>query len=92
MKKLLTGFCVLALGVGVLAGCTERSDRVGGADRDRVSPSASPDTRIDSTTRSESTTTTTPPPPPASTSSESSATTSTPGTDTGSATSSSSSK
>ena len=46
MKKLLTGFCVLALGASVLAGCTERSDRVGGTDRDRTtSPSASPSLR-----------------------------------------------
>jgi hypothetical protein len=58
MKKLLTGVCVLALGAGVLAGCTERSDRVGGTDRDRTtSPSASPGTRP-----GDSTTTTTPPP------------------------------
>ena len=52
MRKLLTGICVLALGAGVLAGCTERSDRVGGTDRDRTSPSASPSTRpSDPTTR-----------------------------------------
>ncbi len=89
MKKLLTGFCVLALGIGVLAGCTERTDRV--TERERVAPSASPDTRIDSTTRSESTTTTTTPPPaPPSASSESSATSSSSGTEPGSSTSSSS--
>ena len=46
MKRLLTGFCVLALGASVLACCTERRDRVGGTDRDRTtSPSASPSLR-----------------------------------------------
>jgi len=79
MKKLLTGFCVLALGAGVLAGCTERSDRVGGADRDRLSPSASP-----STLPSDSAPSPTPPPP--SSSSESSATMSSPSTEPGAAT------
>ena len=92
MKKLLTGFAVLALGVGVLAGCTERSDRVTERERITPSPSASPDTRTDSTTRSESTTTTTTPPPaPPAASSESSATSSSPSTAPGSSTSSSSS-
>jgi hypothetical protein len=82
MKKLLTGFCVLALGAGVLAGCTERSDRVGGADRDRTSPSASPGMLPgDSATRP------TPPPRPPSGASESPATS--PSPDAGSTTSSS---
>lgn len=64
MKKLLTGVCALALGAAVLAGCTERSDRVGGTDRDRtLAPSASPGMRP-----SEPPTTPTPPlPPPAAT-------------------------
>src|SRR5262249_50269679 len=57
MKKLLTGFCVVALGVGMMAGCTERTDRVTERERVTPAPSASPDT----TTRSESTTTTTAP-------------------------------
>jgi hypothetical protein len=68
MKKLLTGVCVLGLGIGVLAGCTERSDRVGGTDRDRTtSPSASPETRpVDPASPASPTTPTTPttPPPP----------------------------
>lgn len=85
MNKLLTGFCVLALGTGVLAGCTERSERV--TERERVSPSASPGTRVDSTTRSNSTSPT--PPPPSSSSSESSATSSAPSKDAGSSSSSS---
>lgn len=79
MKKLLTGVCVLALGAGVLAGCTERSDRVGGTDRDRTSPSASPDLRPSNPAAP------TPPPPRSSTSPSTS-----PSTDTGSSSSSSS--
>jgi hypothetical protein len=75
MKKLLMGVCVLALGTGVLAGCTERSDRVGGTDR-TTSPSASPDLRPSDPARP-----TTPPP--------SSAPSSTPSTDPGSPTRSS---
>jgi hypothetical protein len=82
MSKLLTGFCVLALGASVLAGCTERSDRVGGNDHDRTSPSASPSLRpVDPVAP------TVPPPssamPPSSTS---------PSTDTGSGSSGSSTK
>lgn len=65
MKNLLTGICAVALGAAVLAGCTERSDRVGGTDRDRtVAPSASPGMRPST----EPPTTPTPPlPPPPST-------------------------
>jgi hypothetical protein len=41
MKKLITSLCALALGVGLLAGCTERSDRISREDR-TTAPSASP--------------------------------------------------
>ena len=44
MKKLLTGLCVLALGAGVVAGCSDSgTDRVGERPIDRT-PSASPPT------------------------------------------------
>jgi hypothetical protein len=43
MKRLLTGFCALALGVGLLTACSEGpSDRVGGRPGGERSPSASP--------------------------------------------------
>lgn len=45
MKKLLAGFCALALGVTFVAGCTEsRSDRVGERSDRTTNPSASPTT------------------------------------------------
>jgi hypothetical protein len=44
MKRLLTGFCALALGAGLLTACTESgSDRVGERPGERT-PSASPPT------------------------------------------------
>jgi len=44
MKSLLTGVCVLALGAGVLTGCTESgNNRVGDRPGERT-PSASPPT------------------------------------------------
>lgn len=82
MSKLLTGFCVLALGASVLAGCTERSDRVGGTDRDSTtSPSASPSTRP--SMRPVDPAAPTVPPPSSSTAPSSTS----PGTDTGSSSS-----
>jgi len=63
MKKLLTALCVVALGAGLVAGCSEsRTDRVGGADRPRPSPSASPSTAPTDTTSPA--TPVTPPPSP----------------------------
>lgn len=44
MKRMATGLCVLALGLGMLAACNRSStDRVGESPADRV-PSASPST------------------------------------------------
>jgi hypothetical protein len=68
MNKWITGCCALALGVGVLAGCTESgNDRVGDRPGDRT-PAASPPTttappasRPDTTTTPPPSTTTTPP-------------------------------
>lgn len=60
MKRLLTGVGVLAIGAGVLAGCTESgSDRVGERPPDRT-PSASPPTAT-SPSRPPSTSPSTPP-------------------------------
>jgi hypothetical protein len=77
MKKLLTSLCVLALGAGLAAGCTERSDRVGGTDRPTTSPSASPSMSPRDTTRP------TLPPPPASAPSATPSSPSTGSSDTG---------
>jgi hypothetical protein len=66
MRKLLTGLCALALGASVMAGCTERSDRVGGTDRDRTtSPSASPGLRPSDPAAPSTLPPSTPPPPAA---------------------------
>lgn len=64
MKRMATGLCVLALGLGLLTACNEsRTDRVGESPADRV-PSASPPT--------------TPPPPSATTPMPDGSTTTTP--------------
>ena len=55
MKRLLTGFCALALSAGLLTACSEsRTDRVGDRPGGERTPSASPPT---TTTPPSSTTT-----------------------------------
>lgn len=72
MKRLLVIVSALVLGAGVLAGCTERSDRVGERPGERT-PSASPSTTTPpARTPSDTTTPATPPPPPSSTTPDSS--------------------
>jgi hypothetical protein len=61
MNKLLTGFCALALGASVLAGCTESgSDRVGERPGDRTPSASPPSTTTTPPARTPSDTTTTP--------------------------------
>ena len=56
MKRLLTGFCALALSAGLLTACSEsRTDRVGDKPGERT-PSASPPTATTPSTPPSSTT------------------------------------
>jgi hypothetical protein len=61
MNRMLTGFCAVALGLGLLTACSEsRTDRVGERPGER-SPSASPPTAPAPSTPSTTPPSTTPP-------------------------------
>ena len=63
MKRMLTGLCALALGVGMLTACSEsRTDRVGERPGERIPSASPPSTTVPSTSPSMPST-----PPPATT-------------------------